>query len=153
MRRKGQLQGISRDVHEVVRAVSGPGHGVPPEVHPAWQSTVGPAIARVTRPDSLRRGVLTVVTKNSVWVNELMMLQERILAGLEAALGERLVAELRFRVGRVHAHDRRERRVAEPAPPPRELDPAVTKRLEAVHDPVLRDAIARALARCAQPKG
>jgi hypothetical protein len=147
MRRKGQLQGISRDVHEVVRAVSGPGRGVPPEVHPAWQSTVGPAIARVTRPDSLKRGVLTVVTKNSVWVNELMMLQESILQGLQAELGEQLVTGVRFHVGRLFRREGGADR-SQPERPAEPLAPELLARLGSVRDPELRSAIERALSRC-----
>ena len=148
MRRKGQVQAISGDVHEVMRRVAGSRRGVPAELHPAWHASVGSAIARVTRPDALQNGVLTVVTKNSVWVNELMMLQERILTGLEAALGERLVVELRFRVGKVFARGGRDPRARVPAAPPRALGPEVEKKLESdIRDPALREAIRKALAR------
>jgi predicted nucleic acid-binding Zn ribbon protein len=148
VRRKGHPQSIVADLHEVMRRVGRGSRAVPMEIHPAWRSTVGEAIARATRPESLHQGVLTVVAKNSVWVNELMMLEERIRQGLEGALGERLVVQLRFRVGRVVPRGGRDARSSAPPPPPRELVPELKKKLEVVRDPDLRAAIERALRNC-----
>ena len=112
MPRKGRLTAIAADVHEIVRRTAPRAKGVPVEVYPAWDAVVGPQVARVTRPDAFSQGVLTVVAKSSVWIQELVMLREQILAGLEERMGEACIRDVRFRLGRVH-----ERRFAIGRPP------------------------------------
>lgn len=148
MPRKGRLTAIAPDLHEIVRRTAPRAKGVPAEIYPAWDAVAGKAVARVTRPDAFHQGVLTVVAKNSVWIQELIMLRGQLMAGLEEQLGEPLVRDIRFRVGRIH-----DRRMAggaprPPAAPPRKLSPTAERRLvEDIHDPELRAAVARALSR------
>jgi predicted nucleic acid-binding Zn ribbon protein len=148
MPRKGRLTLIASDLHEVVRRTAPKAKGVPAEIYPAWDAVTGSAVAKVTRPDAFHQGVLTVVAKNAVWIQELIMLREQLLVGLEAHLGEPLVRDIRFRVGRLH--DRRPPRELKGGPPSpkRTLSPTAERRLaEDVHDPALRAAIAKALSR------
>lgn len=148
MARKGRLTSIAPDLHEIVRRTAPKAKGVPAEIYPAWDAVAGAAVARVTRPDAFTQGVLTVVAKNSVWIQELVMLRGQLLAGLEERLGEPLVRDIRFRVGRLHERHVPGARTTGPPPPARPLTAAAQKRLvEDIHDPELRAAVARALSR------
>jgi predicted nucleic acid-binding Zn ribbon protein len=64
----------------------------------AWAEAVGPALAEVTEPVSERAGTLTVECADSVWAQELDLMQEALLERLRAALGEAAPQALRFRV-------------------------------------------------------
>lgn len=148
MPRKGRLTGIAPDLHEIVRRTAPRAKGVPAEIYPAWDAVAGAAVARVTRPDAFHQGVLTVVTKNAVWIQELIMLRDRLLAGLEERLGEPLVRDIRFRVGRIHDRRAPGAKTAGPAPPSRALSATAERHLvEDIQDPELRAAVARALSR------
>src|SRR5687768_1188854 len=65
-----------------------------------WPTLVGPTIARVTAPDGLRDGVLSVWVKTSPWMQELRLLRDRVIADLNNGLGDPpLVRELRLHFG------------------------------------------------------
>lgn len=65
-----------------------------------WATLVGPTIARVTAPDGLRDGVLSVWVKSSPWMQELRQLRDRVIADINAGIGDPpLVRELRLHFG------------------------------------------------------
>ena len=66
-----------------------------------WDSVAGPAVASVTRADTVRDGVLWVFTPSSAWSQELSMLRPSLIAGINAALGVEVVTDIRFRVKRL----------------------------------------------------
>lgn len=121
-----------------------------------WKELVGPTIARVTAPDSLRNGVLSVWVKTSPWMQELRLLAPRLIEQLNAALGDPpLVKELRLHFGaaRILADDdelARLRRELVRRPPPARLIPRpasaeraaqIADEAAAVEDPELRALI------------
>jgi predicted nucleic acid-binding Zn ribbon protein len=63
----------------------------------AWDELVGERIAAVARPVSERGGELLVSCSDSVWAQELDLMQEQLLEKLRARLGERAPKSLRFR--------------------------------------------------------
>ncbi|MGE5281565.1 MAG: DciA family protein [Chloroflexota bacterium] len=63
-----------------------------------WAEVVGERIAAVAKPVSERAGEVTVACRDSVWVQELDLLQEQLLRALSERLGERAPRSLRFRV-------------------------------------------------------
>jgi predicted nucleic acid-binding Zn ribbon protein len=67
----------------------------------AWREAAGAAIAKVTRPGNIRRGVLEVFVANSTLLQELGFQKIQILTRLKAALADQSVRDLRFRVGPV----------------------------------------------------
>jgi predicted nucleic acid-binding Zn ribbon protein len=69
-------------------------------VQATWSSTVGEQLAAVATPVSERSGTLTVECADSVWAQELDLMQEQLLDRLRAELGERTPQALRFRVNR-----------------------------------------------------
>ena len=66
-------------------------------VQGAWVATVGERIAAVTEPVSEAAGTVIVACSDSVWADELDLMQEQLLARLRDRLGERAPERLRFR--------------------------------------------------------
>jgi predicted nucleic acid-binding Zn ribbon protein len=64
----------------------------------AWKEVVGEQIAAVTNPVAERAGEATVSCTDSVWAQELDLMQEQLLERLRDRLGERAPKSLRFRV-------------------------------------------------------
>ena len=64
----------------------------------AWAEAVGEQIAAVTSPVSERGGEATVGCTDSVWAQELDLMQAQLLERLRDRLGERAPRSLRFRV-------------------------------------------------------
>jgi hypothetical protein len=64
----------------------------------AWESAVGPTIARASLPFKFRGGVLSVLTASSSWSNELTYLAPQILEKLRRAVPETKLRTLRFMV-------------------------------------------------------
>jgi predicted nucleic acid-binding Zn ribbon protein len=65
----------------------------------AWQEAVGQALARVTRPGNIRRGVLEVLVANSTLLQELAFQKTQLLDRLHQLLPDGSIRDLRFRVG------------------------------------------------------
>ncbi len=63
-----------------------------------WPELVGERIAAVARPVSERDGVVTVDCSDSVWAQELDLMQAQLLERLRERLSERAPQSLRFRV-------------------------------------------------------
>ncbi len=63
-----------------------------------WPAAVGERIAAVATPVSERSGEVTVRCTDSVWAQELDLIQGDLLERLRELLGERAPRTLRFRV-------------------------------------------------------
>ncbi len=68
-------------------------------VQEVWEGAVGPAVAASARPTAEREGVLTVTCAAAVWAQELDLMADAVLTGLNDALGAECVRELRCRTG------------------------------------------------------
>jgi predicted nucleic acid-binding Zn ribbon protein len=68
-------------------------------VQAAWAESVGERVAAVTEPVSERAGTVTVSCADSVWAEELELMQGQLLERLRERLGERAPQSLKFRVG------------------------------------------------------
>lgn len=64
----------------------------------AWAEVVGERIAAVASPVSERAGEVTVSCSDSVWAQELDLMQGQLLERLGDRLGDRAPQSLRFRV-------------------------------------------------------
>ena len=69
------------------------------QVQAAWSEVAGPRMAAAAQPVSERDGVVTVACESGVWAQELDLLGPDLLTRLEALLGARSVAKLRFVAG------------------------------------------------------
>jgi len=67
-------------------------------VQSAWVATVGEQLAAVAVPVSERAGTLTIECADTVWVQELDLMQAQLLERLGDALGELAPTALRFRL-------------------------------------------------------
>jgi len=67
-------------------------------VQGAWAQTVGPQLAEVATPVSERAGTLTIEVTDSVWAQELDLMQRQLLERLRAELGDRAPEALKFRL-------------------------------------------------------
>lgn len=63
-----------------------------------WTEIVGERIAAVADPVSERQGTVTVACRDSVWAQELDLMQEQLLQRLRDRLGGAAPRSLRFRV-------------------------------------------------------
>ena len=61
-----------------------------------WEEVVGEKIVKVTSPVSIKKGILKVKVKNPTWRNELSYCKEEIRRKLNKAVGEPVVADIRF---------------------------------------------------------
>jgi predicted nucleic acid-binding Zn ribbon protein len=64
----------------------------------AWAEAVGEQIAAVANPVSERDGEALVACRDSVWAQELDLMQEQLLQRLGERLGDQVPRRLRFRV-------------------------------------------------------
>ncbi len=64
----------------------------------AWSEVVGERIAAVAAPVSERGGEVTLSCTDSVWAQELDLMQAQLIERLRDKLGERAPKSLRFRV-------------------------------------------------------
>jgi predicted nucleic acid-binding Zn ribbon protein len=67
-------------------------------VQSVWAEVVGERVAASARPVSERAGTVTVACSDSVWAQELDLMQERLQEGLRERLGEDAPRSLRFRL-------------------------------------------------------
>ena len=65
------------------------------EVQRVWPQVAGERFARAAEPVSERDGVVTVACESAVWAQELDLLSERVIEGLNEALGRPAVRRLR----------------------------------------------------------
>ena len=70
-------------------------------VQAAWTGAVGERIAAVAAPVSERSGTLTIECGDSVWAQELDLMQGQLLERLREELGELAPSELKVRVKNV----------------------------------------------------
>jgi predicted nucleic acid-binding Zn ribbon protein len=85
------------DAFRAARELAAPKTGLA-TVQGAWAQAVGPQLAAVATPASERAGTLTIEVSDSVWAQELDLMQGELLERLRAELGERAPAALKFRL-------------------------------------------------------
>jgi len=90
-----------RRPHTLAHAVRGVREEVAPEtllagVQGAWLDAVGERIATEAEPVAEREGVVTIECRAATWAQELDLLQDELLARLNAVLPAGEVERLRF---------------------------------------------------------
>jgi len=73
-----------------------------------WSEIVGADVADNSAPVRISNGTLVVVTRSSAWSHQLSFLAERLLAALASRLPAAGIERLRFRVGTIPKHSRRQ---------------------------------------------
>jgi predicted nucleic acid-binding Zn ribbon protein len=64
-----------------------------------WGEAVGEGIARRSKATSVRGNTLFVMVQNSMWLQELALLKEGIIAKINSLAGGDVVNDIVFRVG------------------------------------------------------
>jgi predicted nucleic acid-binding Zn ribbon protein len=67
-------------------------------VQSVWEEVVGESLAAAARPVSERDGAVTIACLDTIWVQELDLMQEQLQRGLRDRLGDDAPRSLRFRV-------------------------------------------------------
>jgi len=67
----------------------------------AWKEIVGESVALQTQPRSLRNRILFVDVSHPTWVQQLQFLKPKLLEKVTAFLGEPLIQDIRFNVGKI----------------------------------------------------
>jgi hypothetical protein len=68
-----------------------------------WEKVVGPQIAARARPARMRDDILEIRVDHPVWMQQLQLMKPKIIARLNAAIGEPLIKDLFLRRGRPDA--------------------------------------------------
>jgi predicted nucleic acid-binding Zn ribbon protein len=94
-RRRAPRQAAS--AFRVARDLAAPQTGLA-AIQTAWADAVGEQLAAVATPVSEHAGTLTIECADSVWAQELDLMQRQLLEGLQGALGEKAPTALKFRL-------------------------------------------------------
>jgi predicted nucleic acid-binding Zn ribbon protein len=81
----------------VARDLAAPKTGLA-AVQSAWSDAVGEQLSAVATPVSERSGTLTIECADSVWAQELDLMQGQLLERLKEALGDKAPGALKFRL-------------------------------------------------------
>ena len=71
------------------------------QVWQLWDDVVGRAIAENARPAAFKGKLLLVHVSSSPWVHQLQFLKKEIIQKLNAALGQDLIEDIKFKIGPV----------------------------------------------------
>lgn len=66
-----------------------------------WETAVGSAIAKNTRPAAIKGGLLLIHVSSSVWMQQLQFMKDDMLLSIHRTLGSEWIRELKFKIGRV----------------------------------------------------
>jgi len=75
----------------------------------AWSEIVGESVAGHSQPRSIRNQILFIDVAHPTWMQQLQFLKPTLLDQVNAFLGEPLIRDIRFKLGKVSPPD--------PAPP------------------------------------
>ena len=64
-----------------------------------WAEAVGQGIARRAKATSVKDNIMFVTVQNSMWLQELALLKEGIIAKINALVGRQVIKDIVFRVG------------------------------------------------------
>ena len=64
-----------------------------------WGEVVGQGIARRSKATAVRDNILFVTVQNSMWLQELALLKEGIIAKINSLVGKQVIEDIVFRVG------------------------------------------------------
>ena len=63
-----------------------------------WNEIVGTELAEVTKAESISKGVLKVLVKDSVWSYHLTMLKPKLIGKLNEKTGSKVVKDIFFKI-------------------------------------------------------
>lgn len=66
-----------------------------------WEETVGEIIAKKAAPEIIKNEILIVKVSSSTWIQELYFIKEEIKKKLNEKLGDPLIKDINFQIGKV----------------------------------------------------
>ncbi len=69
----------------------------------AWKEIVGESVARQTQPRAIRNQILFLDVSHPTWMQQLQFLKPTLLEKINQHLGEPLIQEIRFKLGKIPA--------------------------------------------------
>jgi hypothetical protein len=111
-----------------------------------WEAIVGPQLAAVARPDSVRSRVLFIVVTDAIWLQQLIFFQSQLLRNMRNVLGEVPIDRLHFALAIPAVQSASCHAVveAEPLPLTTAEEQQVLADTEGISDPELREVVRRA---------
>jgi hypothetical protein len=67
----------------------------------AWNEIVGESVANQTQPRSIRNRILFIDVSHPTWMQQLQYLKPTLLEKINAFLGEPLIQDIRFKLGKI----------------------------------------------------
>ena len=67
----------------------------------AWKELVGDSVALQTQPRAIRNRILFIDVSHSTWMQQLQFLKPTLLEKINNFLGEPLIQDIRFRLGKI----------------------------------------------------
>jgi hypothetical protein len=67
----------------------------------AWDEIVGESVAEHSQPRSIRNRILFIDVTHPTWMQQLQFLKPTLLEKVNAFLGEPLIQDIRFKVGKI----------------------------------------------------
>ncbi len=96
----------------------------------AWHEIVGESVAAHSQPHSIRNRILFIDVSHPTWMQQLQFLKPTLLEKVNAFLGESLIQDIRFKLGKISS------KVSAPPKPPsmedQSLDKATLSRIESL---------------------
>jgi hypothetical protein len=69
----------------------------------AWKEIVGESVSVHAQPLSVRNRILFIEVSHSTWIQQLQFLKTTLLEKINTFLGEPLIEDIRFRLGKIPA--------------------------------------------------
>ncbi len=110
-----------------------------------WNKTVGQRIAEKAQPASVRKNILFVNVENSVWMQELHFLRDKIIEKINSELHSAKIEDIRFKVGSISPPVQRGLTHKLPALNSEEIQ-KIAQQSSSIEDPELRQAFERVMA-------
>ena len=88
-------------IKDVLRSQRKHGDAKMVRVWDVWPSAVGEPVGSNTSPAAFKGNILIVNVIDSAWLQQLWMLRQDIMSNVNDALGEDLVGEIKFKIGKV----------------------------------------------------
>ncbi len=92
---------IGSVLNDVLKTLRPEADGGLVQVWRLWDDVVGKAIAENARPAAFKGKLLLVHVSSSPWVHQLQFLKREIIQKLNAALGQDLIEDIKFKIGTV----------------------------------------------------
>ena len=90
---------IGSILNDVLKTLRPEADGGLVQVWQLWDDVVGRAIAENARPAAFKGKLLLVHVASSPWIHQLQFLKKEIIEKLNAALGQELIKDLKFKIG------------------------------------------------------